>query len=1055
MRTLVVFVGVTAVLATLLFSALPGLAIDHKYIEGFTTTQYKDVLNTTAWWDTVAGELKLFPLPKLAGTYDTPGYAREIAVAGDHAFVADGSSGLQVIDISDPTNPTLAGTYDTPGTAQGVAVAGDHAFVADGSSGLQVIDISDPTNPTLAGTYDTPGNAYGVTVAGDYAFVADGSSGLQVVDISDPTNPTLAGAYNTPGNAQGVAVSGDHAFVADYASGLQVIDISDSTNPTLVGTYNSPGNAVGVAVSGDHAFVADYSYGLQVIDISDLMTPALAGTYDTPGIAWGVAVSGDHTFVADGSFGLQVIKTSCPVSPTLVGAYDTPGNAYGVTVAGDYAFVADRSSGLQVIDINDPTTLTLAGAYNTPGDALGVAVSGDHAFVADGSYGLQVIDISDPMNPTLAGTYDTPGDAVGVAVSWDHAFVADWYPGLQVIDISDPTNPTLVGTYDTPGNASSVAVSGDHAFVADWFSGLQVIDISDPTNPTLEGTYNTPGTAYGITVSGDHAFVADGSSGLQVIDISDPTNPTLAGVYDTPGDAVGVAVSGDHAFVADDSYGLQVIDISDPMNPTLAGVYDTPGNAWGVAVAGDHAFVADWFSGLQVIQVFQSEVDSDNNVGWSLFVDASNDTICKARLVTTQTNSITWELSGDGGVSWQGIAPNGSWNELSVPGTDLLWRSTHTWAAPGVNPGVTQLEIDWLYEAASIDSIVDVPHDQGGWVLAHFTRSGRDFPDETTLAISSYGIWRRVDSTALMAALETRISSTVEKSVAGDAPELGGLPIITYQGRTYVQSRPGLAASSFPLGTWVWVATVPAVQQDAYTASVPTVEDSSGSGPNHTVFVMTAHTTTPSIWYVSEPDSGYSVDNIAPAVPEGFAVAYNTGSGNHLSWDPSLDEDFQYFRIYRSSDPDFIPSPSELVHSLTGTSWSDPEYDGWDVYYKITALDYVGNESDPASPGTVTGVTEPEIPRTYGLYPNVPNPFNPSTSIRYDVPTGGRAVTLRVYNVSGKLIRTLVDGPQAAGQKTVAWNGRDDRGRSVASGVYFYRLQAPGYKKTLKMILIQ
>lgn len=64
-------------------------------------------------------------------------------------------------------------------------------------------------------------------------------------------------------------------------------------------------------------------------------------------------------------------------------------------------------------------------------------------------------------------------------------------------------------------------------------------------------------------------------------------------------------------------------------------------------------------------------------------------------------------------------------------------------------------------------------------------------------------------------------------------------------------------------------------------------------------------------------------------------------------------------------------------------------------------------------------------------------------------------VTLRIYDVSGRLVRTLVEGPQEAGQKTVTWNGRDDRGRNVASGVYFYRLQAPGYRKTLKMILVQ
>ena len=125
----------------------------NTYVEDFTTTAFKDGANTTADWDTAAGELKL-PLfvYTLAGSVDTPDAARDVAVAGDHAFVADRSSGLQVIDITDPTNPTLAGSYDTPGSAHAVAVAGDHAFVADGASGLQVIDITDPINPILTGS---------------------------------------------------------------------------------------------------------------------------------------------------------------------------------------------------------------------------------------------------------------------------------------------------------------------------------------------------------------------------------------------------------------------------------------------------------------------------------------------------------------------------------------------------------------------------------------------------------------------------------------------------------------------------------------------------------------------------------------------------------------------------------------------------------------------------------------------------------------------------------------------------------------------------------------
>jgi hypothetical protein len=85
-------------------------ATARSFTEDFTTTTYKDPVHSIADWDTTAGELRLPPLPSLAGSYDTPGYALGVAVAGDLAFVADEGSGLQVIDISDPTNPVLTGS---------------------------------------------------------------------------------------------------------------------------------------------------------------------------------------------------------------------------------------------------------------------------------------------------------------------------------------------------------------------------------------------------------------------------------------------------------------------------------------------------------------------------------------------------------------------------------------------------------------------------------------------------------------------------------------------------------------------------------------------------------------------------------------------------------------------------------------------------------------------------------------------------------------------------------------------------------------------------------
>ena len=91
------------------------------------------------------------------------------------AYVADGSSDLQVIDVSDPQNPAIVGWYENSrGSAMGVAVIGQTAYVAYSDDGLHVIDVSDPKNPFNLGNVDTPGYASDVVVIGQTAYVADG-----------------------------------------------------------------------------------------------------------------------------------------------------------------------------------------------------------------------------------------------------------------------------------------------------------------------------------------------------------------------------------------------------------------------------------------------------------------------------------------------------------------------------------------------------------------------------------------------------------------------------------------------------------------------------------------------------------------------------------------------------------------------------------------------------------------------------------------------------------------------------------------------------------------
>jgi hypothetical protein len=109
------------------------------------------------------------------------------------------------------------------------------------------------------------------------------------------------------------------------------------------------------------------------------------------------------------------------------------------------------------------------------------------------------------------------------------------------------------------------------------------------------------------------------------------------------------------------------------------------------------------------------------------------------------------------------------------------------------------------------------------------------------------------------------------------------------------------------------------------------------------------------------------------------------------------------------------------------------------------------------SPGTtdVGDDDEIDVPAQTALHQNVPNPFNPMTQISFDLAQNGH-VALRIYDVAGRLVRTLVDKDMVAGRShSVLWNGLDDQNQRVASGVYFYRLDAAGTSMTKKMVVMK
>jgi len=366
---------------------------------------------------------------------------------------------------------------------------------------------------------------------------------------------------------------------------------------------------------------------------------------------------------------------------------------------------------------------------------------------------------------------------------------------------------------------------------------------------------------------------------------------------------------------------------------------------------------------------------------------------------------------------------------------------------------VSSLTIDWRNQFGPINSISDVPDDQGGRVYVQVTRSGYDFAIESSLPVTQYGVYRRVDS--IPAARSESIGSTDSKGLmaAEDPVSLPGAVSTWVNGTQYVQASAVSAAATFPPGTWAHVATVPATQADTYLVEVPTAADSSTSGTNYSVFVVTTHTTTPSVWFISVPDSGYSVDNIAPGMPQNISASYQA-TVVILDWDDAPEEDFQFYRIYRDTEPTFLPSVSNLLVETAASDYADVTATPWSFFYKVASVDHGGNESYAGAPDVVTDAEPRRMPMRFALHDAVPNPFNPLTTLSFSLPSGGH-VQLVIYDVAGRLVRSLLNETRPPGRHDVAWEGLDNRGNPVSSGVYLYRLEVLGFVETKRMVLMK
>ena len=175
-----------------------------------------------------------------------------------------------------------------------------------------------------------------------------------------------------------------------------------------------------------------------------------------------------------------------------------------------------------------------------------------------------------------------------------------------------------------------------------------------------------------------------------------------------------------------------------------------------------------------------------------------------------------------------------------------------------------------------------------------------------------------------------------------------------------------------------------------------------------------------------------------------------------LTWLQVTDLNLEFYKLERATDSLF--SENVIERFIPENFYTDEEID-WDIEYFYRVSAYLGYWTDHSETESIIlewlNLTDKElVPGTYIVSQNYPNPFNPSTTLRYSM-SKGELVNIAVYDMSGRLVKDLLNGYQNAGYNSIQWNATNNQGQSVSAGMYICIIKIGSYNTSKKMLLLK
>lgn len=574
-----------------------------RYVERFADTRSLQTDETTAVWDTTQRHVRLTRGPRLLATYDTRGRSRHVMTHDGHAFLANGTGGLHIVNVSEPDKPQRIGTWYPHGKAAALAKYGSYVYLAAGASGVTILDVTQPTTPTLVATLPLRGRASDIVIVPPYAYVGTEQGMLYIFALAVPRQPHLLGQVEVGGRIVDIAVADGVAYLACLKEGVVSVDVHQPHQPRLLQRWSTREAATGIAVHEQRLYVA--AGALEVLDLRNPEAPTRQSIRRVAG-TFGVAVLPPYLLVPSGTDGLVVVPMD---NSPAISQLRTTHYAARLALSKQHAFLADTQGGLRILDLTQPDQPRLLAALEEAGTIVDVVVDDRFAYLADDRHGsgLVVVDISNPAAPQVVGRYHN--EATDDVVVWPPLTVVGDEAGMiHLLDVQQLARPRLLGSLAVPGTVHRFASLPPYVLVASDEAGMHVVEVSRDRQLHLRATVPLPGRALDIVLLDHLAYIAADTGGIQVVDVSTPLQPYLTSSYrhqDGKGDAIlRLLAHQQHFYAIDSQRGIQIL------TATATGALEWQGSftglegaPWALTATGPYLFITTLLNSLYLVDV--------------------------------------------------------------------------------------------------------------------------------------------------------------------------------------------------------------------------------------------------------------------------------------------------------------------------------------------------------------------------------------------------------------------------------------------------------------------